>query len=286
MYQTTKPKIHLSELSGYENGTYIISKDRTFNDVEELISFLAEYQRPVLNWDGNPIPGEYKNVFMESQALTGIMRYSMFENPTEICVKLNDEWKLDKYLFWLDYPGQPNFDVRTLKDAVQKQHYENGKKKIKYMTRLERKQDWLKRMREIQGGACHHHTPGRCDASYIHRARAAYGMLAEPEYKRFVKAKDKVFKSIWVDEDFSLKHNGTGWKESTKCKHQWEAKCNREYKTLNHGDIAMFSGSTPPPNKIQRTQEEMDEELEILRKELISKKKTRKHRNKGMAKDR
>ena len=288
MYQISKPKIHLSEINGYTNGTYIISKDMTFKDEKELVSFLAEYQRLVLNWYGNPISGEYNNVFMESQALTGIMRSSIFENPKELCKKIKDGWKLDKYLFWLDSPGRPNFDVRSLKDEVQKQHYENGKKKKKYKSRIEIRQDWLKRMRERQGSACHHNTSGRCDASYIHRARAAYGMLAEPEYKIFVKAKDKTFKSIWVDEDFSLKHHGTGWKESTKCKHQWEAKCNREYKALKHGDIAMFSGSAPPRTKMLRTQEELDEELEILQKELLSKKKTRtrKRCNKTITKDR
>lgn len=54
-----------------------------------------------------------------------------------------------------------------------------------------------RRHKEKQGRSQHKCYPWRDDARYIQRARAAYAMEAEEEYRRFVKAKDKFFKSIW-----------------------------------------------------------------------------------------
>lgn len=121
-----------------------------------------------------------------------------------------------------------------------------------------------------QGRANHKCYPWRRDSKYIHRACAAYGMEAEEEYKEFVKAKDKEFKSVWPDEDFGGYHS-TGWKDNSgsRYRHQWEARESRRFEKIKRKkDIAMFSGKKLAGRSVRRTEEELDAELEELRKEF------------------
>ena len=129
MYKTSQPKIHLSRISGYDKKTYIISEDHIFDSEKDLISFLAKNHVPVLNFNGQPIPNTFKNDFLEDQALCGYSRkgyWDNIENNISCGKNMDEDWKLNSYLFWLDAPGQPNLDVRNLKKDIEKE----GKWKI------------------------------------------------------------------------------------------------------------------------------------------------------------
>lgn len=107
-----QPKIHLSEVIGYgpENKIYIISNDIFFGNKEELIRFLARAHKQVVNWNGKPIRGEFRNEYMENQALNGFSRKSRYENVIDESLHAtepNMDWKVNKFLFWLDTPEQP-----------------------------------------------------------------------------------------------------------------------------------------------------------------------------------
>lgn len=130
MYKINPPKIHLSTVLGYdvEGKRYIIKDEKIFDTERELVCFLARYNRPVCNFEGEPIAGRYNNKYMDNQALNGLMRkdpydeiiYTMYHYPiSRLHYKsINDEWKINNYLFWLDTSGQPNYDVRNLRDKV------------------------------------------------------------------------------------------------------------------------------------------------------------------------
>lgn len=285
MYNVIRPKIHLSIVLGYDlkdKKLYISDDDRVFDDISELITFLAGANKPVLNWVGTPIPGMYKNEYMDNQALDGLARKGFYDEVPGMSRKrsyeyksLDDDWKVNKYLFWIDIPGSPNFDVRLLKPEVNAEY-----EKILNNNLSLKSPDWYKmfdwyksfkrRMTRRQGRSRHKNYPWRCDARYIHRARAAYGMEAEEEYKEFVKKKDKDFKSIWPDEDFGGYHS-TGWKDNSgnRYKHQWETKAKRDFEKMRKKkDAAMFSGGKIDGRKVRRSKEELEEELEMLRTEF------------------
>ena len=123
IYTVEQPKIHLSEVIGYgpENKIYIISNDIFFGNKEELIRFLARAHKQVVNWNGKPIRGEFRNEYMENQALNGFSRKSRYENVIDESLhvtELNMDWKVNKFLFWIDTPEQPNIDVRIFKKEV------------------------------------------------------------------------------------------------------------------------------------------------------------------------
>lgn len=123
IYTVEQPKIHLSEVIGYgpENKIYIISNDIFFGNKEELIRFLARAHKQVVNWNGKPIRGEFRNEYMENQALNGFSRKSRYENVIDESLHVtepNMDWKVNKFLFWLDTPEQPNIDVRIFKKEV------------------------------------------------------------------------------------------------------------------------------------------------------------------------
>ena len=264
IYTVEQPKIHLSEVIGYdpENKIYLISKDIFFGNKEELIRFLARAHKQVVNWNGKPIRGKFRNEYMENQALNGFSRKSRYENVINESLhvtELNMDWKVNKFLFWLDTPEMPNIDVRIFK------------KEVDAASMYVPKNNWIySTMIMYQGRAKHKCYPWRRDSRYIHRARAAYGMEAEEEYKEFVKAKDKEFKSIWPDEDFGGYHS-TGWKDNSgnRYRHQWEARENRKFEKIKkENGIAMFSGKKLTGRRVRRTDEELDTELEELRKEF------------------
>lgn len=181
---------------------------------------------------------------------------------------INDEWKINNYLFWLDTSGQPNYDARNLRDKVNAEYIRQSE--IKTDMQYYYKMQTERRHKEKQGRSQHKCYPWRDDARYIQRARAAYAMEAEEEYRRFVKAKDKSFKSIWPDEEFNGYHS-TGWKDNSgnRYRHQWEAKERRNYEKIKRNkDITMFSGKKRESPKRRKTKEELLEELDMLRKEF------------------
>ena len=181
---------------------------------------------------------------------------------------INEEWKTNNYLFWLDTSGQPNYDIRNLRDKVNAEYIRQSE--IKTDMRYYYKMQAERRHKEKQGRSQHKCYPWRDDARYIQRTRAAYAMEAEEEYRRFVKAKDKSFKSIWPDEEFGGYHS-TGWKDNSgnRYRHQWEAKERRNYEKIKRDKgITMFSGKKPAERSVRRTAEELDTELEELRKEF------------------
>lgn len=215
---------------------------------------------------------------MDNQALNGLMRkdpydeiiYTMYHYPiSRLHYKsINDEWKINNYLFWLDTSGQPNYDVRNLRDKVNAEYIRQSE--IKTDMQYYYKMQAERRHKEKQGRSQHKCYPWRDDARYIQRARAAYAMEAEEEYRRFVKAKDKSFKSIWPDEEFNGYHS-TGWKDNSgnRYRHQWEAKERRNYEKIKRNkDITMFSGKKRESPKRRKAKEELLAELDMLRKEF------------------
>ena len=282
MYKTNPSKIHLSTVIGFdvENKTYLINDERTFDTERELVNFLADYNYPSYNLSGNPIKGRYKNKYLDSQALNGLLRksrcgdsaydevmHTLYPYSTsDLCYEsVNTEWKVNNYLFWVDAPGQPNYDVRNLRDKVDAEY-------LRQLTIGSKRQRCFRFniRNKKQDRSRHKCYPWRDDAKYIQRARAAYGMEAEEEYKKYVKAKDKAFKSIWPDEDFGGYHS-TGWKDNSgnHYRHQWEAKAKRNFeKTKRKKDVAIFSGKKGEYKKIRRTKEELEAEVEMLRKEF------------------
>lgn len=284
MYKINPPKIHLSTVLGYdvEGKRYIVKDEKIFDTERELVCFLARYNRPVCNFEGEPIEGRYNNKYMDNQALNGLMRkdlhdstydeimYTMYHYPiSRLHYKsINDEWKINNYLFWLDTSGQPNYDVRNLRDKVNAEYIRQSEitTDMQYYYKMQAE----RRHKEKQGRNQHKCYPWRDDARYIQRARAAYAMEAEEEYRRFVKAKDKSFKSIWPDEEFNGYHS-TGWKDNSgnRYRHQWEAKERRNYEKIKRNKgITMFSGKERESPKRRKTKEEMLAELDMLRKEF------------------
>ena len=114
MYKINPPKIHLSTVIGYdvEEKRYIVKDEMTFGTERELVCFLAGYNRPVCNFEGKPIEGRYENKYMDNQALNGLMRKGPHDSYDEIMhimyhypmsylhhKSINDEWKINNYLF-------------------------------------------------------------------------------------------------------------------------------------------------------------------------------------------
>lgn len=270
IYTVEQPKIHLSEVIGYdpENKVYYLSDkpDIIFDNEEELIKFLARVHRQVVNWNGKPIRGEFRNKYMENQALNGLSRKSRYENAIEGATEVNLDWKVNNFLFWFDTPEQSIIDVRVFKKEVDATFFSIPKN----ISHIEWNCSIMASIKSRQGRAKHKFYTWRRDSRYIHRARAAYGMEAEEEYKEFAKAKDKEFKSVWPDEDFGGYHS-TGWKDNSgnRYRHQWEARENRRFEKIKRKkDIAMFSGKKLAGWNARKTTEELDAELEELRKEF------------------
>lgn len=249
MYNVRHPRIHLSKVIDYDakKKIYATTDDMVFDSENELIDFLARHHYPKYNFVGNEIPGVYKNMYMDSQALTGYSRnshlYDFVMYKPSNCKEINHDWILYSYIFWLDTKDMPNLDVRNLKDKVERKYIEKKSEWDKY--------GWL-RWNSITGSKkafckqrpkSHKNYHWRNDSRYIQRARIAYGMEAEEEYKEFVKAKDKGYRSIWPDEDFRG-YGSSGWKDNpgNRYRHQWEAKVKRNFeKTKRKKEVAILS---------------------------------------------
>lgn len=290
MYNVQPPKIHLSRVVGYDrkNRKYIVEDEKTFDTERDLICFLANHNRPVYNYADNPIKGKYKNKYLDNQALNGASRRSLYgpslydevvhmlyphKVPDIHYLGINMEWKINEYLFWIDAPWQPNFDVRNLRDKVNAEYLRQTSIKIDWFRYI--KMNSKKKHKKRQGRRHHKCYPWRDDARYIQRARAAYGMEAdEEEYKRLVKKKDKEFRSVWPDEDFRG-YSSTGWKDNSgnRYRHQWEPKAEREFKRkIKSKEIATDSCKYKSEDfivmKKARTKEELEAEVKSLQKKL------------------
>lgn len=252
MYNVKHPRIHLSKVIDYDvkKKTYTITDDMVFDSEEELIDFLARYHYPKYNFAGNEIPGVYKNRYMDSQALTGYSRNSYLYDFVGIKDKpsnykeINYDWILCSYIFWLDTKEMPNFDVRNLKNKVERRYKEKKPEWDKYGWLRWSRKNTKRYFRIKQHPKSHKNSPWRRDCRYVQRARAAYGMEVEEEYKEFVKAKDKGYRSIWPDEDFRG-YGSSGWKDNpgNRYRHQWEAKTKRDFeKAKRKKEVAIFSG--------------------------------------------
>lgn len=147
MYNVQPPKIHLSRVVGYDrkNRKYIVEDEKTFDTERDLICFLANHNRPVYNYADNPVKGKYKNKYLDNQALNGASRRSLYDPslydevvhmlyphkvPDIHYLGINMEWKINEYLFWIDAPWQPNFDVRNLRDKVNAEYLRQTSIKI------------------------------------------------------------------------------------------------------------------------------------------------------------
>lgn len=96
MYKINPPKIHLSTVLGYdvEGKRYIVKDEKIFDTEMELVCFLARYNRPVCNFEGEPIAGRYNNKYMDNQALNGLMGkdpydeiiYTMYHYPIHVFI--------------------------------------------------------------------------------------------------------------------------------------------------------------------------------------------------------
>lgn len=231
MFEINKPKIIRAYIVEYDKKTNTMYHEvkEVYNSEDDLVRYLARYHRPLYNLSGNKIPGAYSNIYMDFQALNGIVHmkseYPVWYEDTCNYFMISEKSWIGRYIFFLDTKDHPCYDVRNLKTRVEELI------KTEHITYypFDRKK-YRKRSSSPQSHTCY---PNRCDAQYIHRARAAYGMEAEPEYRRFVKKKDKSFRSIWAWEDFS-KRRGSGWKDNpgVKSRHQWERKAKREFEKI------------------------------------------------------
>lgn len=219
MFQAMHPKIHLSEVIDYDikKKEYMLKDLLIFDNEEELVYFLAINTSYALDFSRWPciLLSKKNNPYMDNQALIGIERTT--ENSSSVHNKnvwINDEWRLPKYLFWIDSTDRPNFDVRILQKKVDKGFHNSSMipKSVKSKKKTQTKQSKKRH-------ACWTY---RKDARYIQRAKIAYGLAAEDEYKQFSKAKDRAFASCWPDEDFSGRRS-SGWKDNpgNKYMHQW-----------------------------------------------------------------
>lgn len=283
MYKIEHPKIHMAEVANYDvkAKVYNVKNEKTFEDEKELIEFLAKYNRPIYNFDGNPIKGRFKNKYLDNQALDGISRSGIFADDkvlydfcfypyqfsSDACYRcINREWKINNYIFWLDVPGQPNLDVRVFKRKVDEE----------YLRQCKLDKDWYRKIdfvfRPKQGRKHHKHWPSRNNARYIQRARSTYAMEVEEEYKEFVKIKDKEYKRLWLDGAFSCRGGSTGWKDNSgnRYRHQWEPKTKRKFESeKQRKEIAMYSGNDNLGFRVHKKtkhKEELEAEVEVMRK--------------------
>lgn len=248
MFKTVKPNLHLSILTGYKNGKFQTDgKDIVFSTEKEAVKFLARHNSPVYNWMGKPIPGMYVNKYMDNQALNGVIRtestqgsiFTDIDDNSKEKIIIAPGLKVGRYLFWWDTAGQPMYDVRLLKDNVNKEYEDNVKGNIRWPC-MERRYKSKK-----QGRPQHIRYALRSNTHYIQRKRMALGLAADTdeEYRKFAKP-DETRMSFFGDDEYGNGRGSSGWKDNpgNKYRHQWEAKQDRKYKKLkNDKNITMMS---------------------------------------------
>ena len=142
MYPVRKPGIILFRLE--KDGIY--RKSREFTDEQELAEFLAQYERPITNWNGTAIPGLFQNDYVDFQAVSGeqyrkSVQYACTESGY-LYKEIEEIWHPRLYMFCWNVVGFPVYDVRNLIPDVRKIHYEEQKRKsrVKRLTRRKQKQ--------------------------------------------------------------------------------------------------------------------------------------------------
>lgn len=238
MYKVNHPKIHLTILESYDVKTKEFTRkceDIVFNDVQELISFLVPNTYPRLNYMGNPVCNQFKNVYWDYQTLNGTTYY--YEDYTALrgygipngYIKTDWNHMIGKYMFWLDSPGCPYYDVRNLKKEVINRYISEYPEYNNPHMML-----WLKKFTVRQNRSRHSLKYDRTNSKYIKRVKEFDGLKHdEPEYRLLAKPKDKELFIYSYDEDnFTHNHSGTGWKDNSgkKFRHQWERKEYRIFK--------------------------------------------------------
>lgn len=251
MFKIEQTNIIFSEVIDYNSKKDIIYyKDiAVFSSIDKLVNALAYHHHPVLNWNFEPIPGQFRNIYLEAQTLTGIKnRCPLLDDDILGYFMFNPTTGIGKYMFCWNVPGRPYLDVRILKKEIEKKYFENVKEAANCKNRAYRyRQDELNLKqctnKKFNRRKRHKAYEWRDDARYIHRGRAASGMMTEPEYKEFVKPKDRWMKNIWKDEEFCSKGGrSSGWKDNSgyKYRHQWEVKAAREYKKAKKNKKCIF----------------------------------------------
>ena len=155
MYLMKKPGIILFRLE--KDGVY--RKDQTFADEQELAKFLAQYERPITNWDGIAIPGLFQNDYVDFQAVSGeqyrkSIQYASSESGF-IYKEVEEIWHPRLYMFCWDMYGFPVYDVRNLIPEARKIFYEEQKRKPKRKSPAEYQAERLARRSQKQGRAKH-----------------------------------------------------------------------------------------------------------------------------------
>lgn len=250
MLKTVKPNLHLSILTGYKNGKFQTDgKDMIFSTEQEAVKFLASHNIPAYNCMGEPIPGVYMNKYMDNQALNGVIRTESTRERIFTNIDYNSKEKIiiapgimvGKYCFWWDTAGQPMYDVRLLKDNVNKEYEDNVKDNSQWIYIKSRRKS------KKQGRPSHIRYASRRSIHYIQRKRIALGLAVDTdeEYRKFAKPAETRMNYFW-DDEYGNGRGSSGWKDNpgSKYRHQWEAKQDRKYKKLkNDKNIVMMSYS-------------------------------------------
>ena len=273
MYPVRKPGIILFRLE--KDGVY--RKSREFTDEQELAKFLAQYERPIINWDGTAIPGMFQNDYMDFQAVSGeqywkSIRYASSESGY-LYKEVEEIWHPRLYMFCWNTVGFPVYDVRNLMPVVRKIYYEEQKRKsqIRYRVRRRQKQGRAKHTTgTIRRNTFHLEGLKREAGLYCDRPCFDEETEVEEDYRRFVKPGVLARKHMWIDED-CCGRSGTGWKDNpgSKYRKQWERKAEREERKAKRE--TMDGGTLRNMQKVVRLVEELAAEVVMLRKELVRK---------------
>lgn len=287
MYPIERPGIILFRLE--KDGVY--RKNRTFADEQELAKFLAQYERTITNWDGVAIPGLFQNDYVDFQAVSGeqyrkSIQYASLESGYRY-QEVEEIWHPRLYMFCWDVDGFPVYDVRNLMSEVRKIFYVEQKRKPKRKSQAEYQAERLARRSQKQGRAKHTTGTIRRNTFHLEGLKREAGLycdrpcfetpedepyLAEEDYRRFAKPGVLAKKCIWRDED-CCGRAGNGWKDNpgNKYRKQWERKAERDAQLLKKD--GMDGGVQRTRTKKVRSAEELEEEIAMLRKELVKKKK-------------
>lgn len=228
MYNVKHPKIVRAYVVSYDQDTNIMYYEikETYDSEEELARYLARFHKPVYNIWGNIIPNVYTNIYMDFQALNGIT-YSEFPFYSETNfnrLKFSHNKYICRHIFFYDSKDKPYYDVRKLRKKVEQLKKDEDISYWPYEYKNSKK----------RGEKPKHHIcyTYRKNMQYIQRIKAADSMDVDPDYKEFVKPKDKELKCSWSD-DFAGRRS-SGWKDNpgVKSRHQWERKAKREFEKI------------------------------------------------------
>lgn len=273
MYPVRKPGIILFRLE--KDGIY--RKSREFTNEQELAKFLAQYERPIINWVGVAIPNMFQNDYIDFQVVSGeqyrkSIRYASSESGY-LYKEIEEIWHPRLYMFCWNTVGFPVYDVRNLMPVVRKIYYEAQKRKyqIRYRARRRQKQGRAKHTTgTIRRNTFHLEGLKREAGLYCDRPCFDEETEVEEDYRRFVKPGVLARKHMWIDED-CCGRTSNGWKDNpgSKYRKQWERRAEREERKAKRE--TMGGGTLRTMQKVVRSVEELAAEVVMLRKELIRK---------------